>query len=225
LLARSRARAPGEGDHGHGHRCSADHLGANLADVSVPSLLVAGALDQTSPQAVSEDAFDQISSEEKAFISIGNATHRSFDSTYCDQVQASGAIAQADPDAILDRHTTAGILTSPTSGRAVEYCSFATFTNPTDIRPLVASLTGFDVTADNVPTTGLETDEVKHGMNELAVTFFGTVLKRSGKDGLHFTRYLAPKWLEKHMPMVGSATAVAGADAVCPPGQEVDCED
>jgi predicted dienelactone hydrolase len=207
-------------------------FGADLANVTVPTLLVAGALDQTSPQAVSEAAFEQITSTEKAFVSIKNATHRSFDSTYCDQAQAAGAIAQNNPRAILDLQTIRGIVrggldsvTAPTSGKAMDYCSFATFTNPANIRPLVASLTGFNVTPDNVPTTGLDSDEVKQGVKELAVTFFGTVLKRVGNDEPHFTRYLAPKWLEKHVPMVGSAEAFAGADAICPPGQAVDCAD
>ena len=77
----------------------------------------------------------------------------------------------------------------------------------------------------SAPTTGLATDEVGQGVTELAVTFFGTVLKRVGQDGPHFTRFLAPKWLEKHEPMVGDASAFAGADAICPPGQEVDCSD
>jgi predicted dienelactone hydrolase len=200
-------------------------FGANVPNVTVPTLLVAGTLDETSPHAVSGEAFDGISSDEKAFVSIQNATHRSFDSTYCDQTQASGAIAQGNPRAILDLHTARGILTAPTSGRATQYCSYATFTNPTDITPLVESLAGITVTQENVPSTGLGTDEVMHGVKELAVTFFGTVLKRVGNDGVHFTRYLAPKWLEKHEPMVGGAEAVASADAICPAGQQVVCED
>jgi hypothetical protein len=73
--------------------------------------------------------------------------------------------------------------------------------------------------------TGLDTGEVKHGVTELAAAFFGTVLKHDGDDGIHFTRYLAPKWLAKHVPMVGSAEAHASADAFCPPGQDVVCED
>jgi predicted dienelactone hydrolase len=200
--------------------------GANLANITVPALLVAGTLDRFTPQAISEDAFEQISSTEKVFVSIENATHRSFDSTYCDQTQASGAVAQDNPRAILDLHTFVGIVTAPNlGGHAMEFCSFTTFTIPTDIRPLVASSTGFAVTADNVPTTGLETEEVKDGIQELAVAFFGTVLKRVGNDGVHFTRYLAPKWLEKHEPMVGRAEAFAGADAICPVGQDVVCSD
>ena len=116
-------------------------------------------LDNTSPQAVSEDAFERIATRRKVFIAIENATHRSFDSTYCDQTQAAGAIAQAEPGrAILDLHTIEGIVTAPTSGKAMDYCPFSTFTNPTDISGLVASLTGFNVTRDNVPTTGLDSE-------------------------------------------------------------------
>ena len=199
--------------------------GVNLANVTVPTLLVAGTEDDTSPQAVSELAFKEIRSIEKAFVSIEEAVHRSFDSTYCDQTQAAGAIAVADPNAILDLHTIRGTVAFTPSGQAIDYCPFSTFTNPADIRPLVASLTGFNVTADNVPRSGPDTDEVKQGMKELAVTFFGTVLKRVGNDGPHFTRYLAPKWLEKHEPMVDAAEACASADAVYPPGQAVVCED
>lgn len=200
--------------------------GADLANIRVPTLLIAGTADGTSPQAISEFAFGEIPrSTEKAFVSIAGATHRSFDSTYCAQLQAAGAFAQASSDAILDRHTFDGIALHPSSGIATQYCGFDAFTHPVDIRPLVLSFTGFRVTADNVPSMGLETDEVKHGMTELAVAFFGTVLKRTGEDGLHFTRYLAPKWLEKHEPMAGDAAASGTADAVCPLGLDVDCGD
>jgi predicted dienelactone hydrolase len=156
-------------------------FGANVAAVKVPTLLVAGGRDVTSPHLVSEAAFDAIQSDEKIFVSIENATHRTFDSTYCDQVQASGAIAQADPNAILDRHTIRGIVNHPTSGRAMDYCSLASFTQPTDIRPLVESLADppFSFTAAQVPTTGLDTDEVMPRMKELAVKFFGKALKRA----------------------------------------------
>ena len=58
----------------------------------------------------------------------------------------------------------------------MDYCPFSTFTNPTDISGLVASLTGFNVTRDNVPTTGLDSERVKHKVTALAVIFFGTAL-------------------------------------------------
>jgi predicted dienelactone hydrolase len=157
-------------------------FGAGLSNVEVPSLLVAGGQDETSRQAVSEEAFAQLSSPRKEFLAIPKATHRSFDSTYCDQTQAAGAIAQANPRAILDLHTIRGTLTHPTSGKAIDYCPFATFTSPTDIRPLVASLTGFNVTPDNVPTTGLDSDAVKATVTGIAVDFFGTALERVGND-------------------------------------------
>ena len=75
----------------------------------------------------------------------------------------------------------------------------------------------------SIPCTGLETVEVKQGVKEIAAAFFDSALKRTGNDGIHFTRYLAPKWLMKHVPMVGSAQAYAGPGSVCPPGQGVIC--
>jgi hypothetical protein len=77
----------------------------------------------------------------------------------------------------------------------------------------------------SVPCTGLDTEEVKQGVAAIATAFFGTVLKRTGSDGIHFTRHLAPKWLRKHVPMVGDVKAYGTADDVCPPGQDVDCAD
>ena len=162
-------------------------FGAKLKNVRVPSLLVAGTLDMTSPPAVSEAAFEKIATRRKAFVTIKNATHRSFDSTYCDQTQAAGAIAKVKPNAILDLHTITNIVNAPTSGKAIEYCPFAAFTSPTDIRGLVASLTGINV-PDNVPTTGLDTEEVKHKVTALAVSFFGTALNRVGNDRRQFAR-------------------------------------
>jgi predicted dienelactone hydrolase len=138
-------------------------------------VLVAGVLDMTSPHSVSQATFEQLATTDKALVSIPNGVHRSFDSTYCDQLQAAGAIAQEDPNAILDRHTAAGIARHPTSGWATEYCSESTFTEPADIRPLVATLTGVPFPA-SVPTTGLDTDTVKRQITELAVEFFGRVL-------------------------------------------------
>jgi predicted dienelactone hydrolase len=154
----------------------------DLARVTVPTLLVAGTLDETSPPAVSQFAFDRISTTDKALVSIENARHRSFDSTYCDQTQAAGAIAQADESAKLDLHTLTGIVApgvggAGTSGRATEFCNSKTFTQPVDIRPLVTAITGFDFATQNVPTTGLDTDDVKEQVRELAATFFGRVLQ------------------------------------------------
>jgi predicted dienelactone hydrolase len=155
--------------------------GVDLANVKVPTVLVAGGQDRTSPPEVSEFAFNAIASRRKAFLLLEDATHRTFDSTYCDQLQAAGAFAQDDPKALLDLHTFNVIANAPpagASGRATEYCDYEAFTDPVDIRPLVASHTGVQVTRDNVPSTGLDTDEVKRVMAWLAAKFFGKALKR-----------------------------------------------
>jgi predicted dienelactone hydrolase len=207
-------------------------LAVNLANITVPSLLVAGTLDAVSPQEVSEAAFEQISSEEKLFVAIQGAHHRSYSSANCNLTQSAGAIAQASAPqastrAVLDWHMMSHLSTGGRTGNAgssKDYCRYDTFVNPVDIRQITLTLSRFDVTADNVPETGLDTDEVKEGVKEMAVAFFGTVLKRVGNDGIHFSRYLAPKWLEKHVAMVGRAEAFASADALCPPGQDVNCE-
>jgi hypothetical protein len=44
--------------------------------------------------------------------------------------------------------------------------------------------------------------DISHTLVMLPHSFFGTVLKRVGNDGPHFTQFLAPKWLEKHEPKV-----------------------
>jgi predicted dienelactone hydrolase len=151
----------------------------NLAKVTVPTLLLSGTLDQTSPTAVSLYAFNHISSTDKNLILIQNAEHRTFDSTYCDQVQAAGAndLAQANP---LDLQTVTQIVApgggSGLSGNAMEFCNLKTFTKPVDIRPLVTSLTGFDFDTQHVPTTGLETNDVTEQVAGLAAAFFGRTL-------------------------------------------------
>jgi predicted dienelactone hydrolase len=252
---------------------------ANLANVTVPAVLVAGGLDRNPPdaQSVSQMAFDTIKSPDRLFVGIPNATHRSFDSTYCGQLQSAGAAFDLDHDgvvelpeldtdgdevverseldstrAILDLHTVRLIAASApggASGKAIHYCASEFFTSPVDIRELVGahavatpgipssefSCSGEEVRVcaplpssecpptNNVPCTGLDTEEVKSGVKEIAVAFFDTALKPDGNDGIHFKRYLAPKWLMKHVTMVGNAEAYAGPGSVCTPGQGVIC--
>jgi len=108
----------------------------------VPTVLVAGGRDQNSPQTVSEDAFAKISSADKLFVAIPNATHRSVDSTYCAQLQSAAAHAKSDPNAILDLHTVGLIAASAPgflSGKAVHYCAPSYFTSPVNIQRVVAS--------------------------------------------------------------------------------------
>ena len=194
-------------------------LEPNLRDIRVPTLLVAGRRDLNSALSINEELFEHIACREepgcanpeaeKAFVLVPDAHHRSFISTFCDQTQATGAIAQtyADhpelPDPIFERRALTGFdanertgfLTSAAGGGAVEYCSTPTFTVPVDIRPLVRSLTGFCVTGElvdptpgpcttsgDVPTTGLDEEEVQQQMTACAVEFFNTKLA-TDRDG------------------------------------------
>jgi hypothetical protein len=141
----------------------------------VPALLVAGTLDTNAPPEISEEAYEKLASTEKHIVRIENAKHRHFDSGLCAQTQSAGGIASVNPGAILDLQTLTGLVIPSSGGVAMDFCGFKTFSKPTDIRFLVASLTGFNVTRHNVPTTGLDTSEVKEEVTELAVAFFGHV--------------------------------------------------
>jgi predicted dienelactone hydrolase len=164
----------------------------NLANITVPTVLVAGGLDRNTPQVISEEAYAAIPSVDKRFVAIPNATHRSFDSTYCAQLQSAAGIAQANPRAILDQYSVPLIASSAPaflSGKAVHYCASSYFTSPVDIRPLVAStpqsefpptVGGTSVcSTTSVPCTGLETEAVKEQMTALAVEFFTSRLARA----------------------------------------------
>ena len=153
-------------------------FGANVSRITLPALLVAGLSDTNSPAVVSQAAYEALASKDKQIVLVSNAVHRSFDSTLCAQMQSSGSIAQATTRAIADTHTLRGVLFSPNGGTGVNFCGFDSFTQATDIRPIVTSMTGFNVTSSNVPTLGLTTAEVKDQMVELAVAFFGEVLNR-----------------------------------------------
>jgi predicted dienelactone hydrolase len=82
----------------------------NLANIQIPTVMVEGTL---SGLLVTEQAFQAISSKDKQLVIIQNAVHRTFNSGLCAQTQSSGAIAEADPRAILDFKTARDALTSP----------------------------------------------------------------------------------------------------------------
>jgi predicted dienelactone hydrolase len=170
-------------------------LPVDLPNVTVPTLLVAGSLDKTGLPTVSELAFTKITSVDKNLVPIPNAEHRHFDSGFCAQTQSSGAIAQSAEVIVGDPNTTRAILElqtvtalvntdlTPTSGVAMNFCGLETFTQPSDIRDLVSLLsvssrnpTPFDFKSTSVPTDGLDSDQVKEQVVELAVGFFGRVL-------------------------------------------------
>ena len=153
----------------------------NIQDITVPALLVAGTLDGASPPEISQEAFDKLANTDKAIVLIENANHHHFESGLCAQTQSSGAIAAANPRAILDLQTISMLVTAPLGGVPMNFCRIEIFTSPSDIRPLVASLTGFDFTTTPVPT-GLDSTQVKEEVTELAVRFFGRVLAGDSND-------------------------------------------
>lgn len=169
----------------------------DVQNINVPALLIAGTRDTTADPSISQDAFKMLSSTEKAFVLIEDAKHRHFDSGLCAQTQSSGAIAKVNPDAILDLQTVTNLLIFRSSGVAMDFCGYDTFVNPTDITGLVGMLTGFSVTPNNVPTVfdgdeqkGLDSDQVKDKVVQLAVIFFGRVLERDSDDDAPFTKFL-----------------------------------
>ena len=73
------------------------------------------------------------------------------------------------------RHLSTGGRTG-NAGSSTDYCRYDTFVNPVDIRPITFALSGFNVTPDNVPTTGLDTDEVKRASSRWPPASSSTVL-------------------------------------------------
>jgi hypothetical protein len=240
--------------------------GADFADVTIPTVLVSGLKDANSTPDVSDLAFNEIRNTDKLIVRLPAATHRSFDSTYCAQLQSAGAafdtngsrvIEDAEltnPRPILDRHTFDLIAASPPmflSGKAVHYCAREFFTRPVNIERLVADTHNAEYACPTSspsgmpecsampalegpssacapgltgpPCTGLDTGEVSDGMARIASAFFGSALRREA--GVRFSRWLSPTWLVEHVPMVGSATAVAGPDSKCRPSRGVTCTD
>jgi predicted dienelactone hydrolase len=169
---------------------------ANIGAITQPTLLVSGSLDSTSPSSVSQTACELLpSTTEKAHVVITNAVHRTFDSTYCEQMQSAAAVAQGNSRAILDLHTASLILSAPLSRRAMDYCGLDSFVRPTDVRPFVKALTGFDVTEANVPTTGLTTAQLRPRISEMAITFFDHTIGRPGSRRHHLRDDFPIEWL------------------------------
>ena len=135
--------------------------GANLADIRASTLLISGALDRNTLTANTIAAFDQIPATDKAREELPQVTHRSFDSTYCAQLQSAGAAFDSDGDRTvsaaeatatnrpLDAWNLPLIAASYPgylSGKAVHYCSPRTFTSPVNIEPLVAATNNAEFT-------------------------------------------------------------------------------
>src|SRR6185436_12971634 len=100
--------------------------GINLADIKVPTLLVAGQKDTNTVPAISMEAIAAIGSADKTYLEIPNGTHRTFDSTYCAQLTSAASFANGNPRAVLDQYSVPLIGSSAPgliSGKASFYCA------------------------------------------------------------------------------------------------------
>ena len=231
----------------------------DLGQVKVPTVLVAGGLDQNSVQAISEHAFATISRADKLLVEIPHATHRSFDSTYCAQLQSAAAHAKSDPNAILDLHTVGLIAASAPgflSGKAVHYCAPSFFTAPpVNIQRVVASTFNAEYSCNgtedpglgnrldpacgltppvagpsspcvttSIPCTGLDTDEVKQGIAQIAVGVLrlGAQAKRSPRRD-RLQALPRAQVADAACADGRQREAYAGPGSICPPGQGVIC--
>jgi predicted dienelactone hydrolase len=98
----------------------------DLQNVTVPMLLMVGDLDLAAPPEVSLQIFNGVASTDKAFVLLRDTTHRTLNSSFCDQMQASGAATLANPvRGILDRHTLNNTLAlaNPENGSTLDYCT------------------------------------------------------------------------------------------------------
>ncbi len=180
----------------------------NLADITVPSLLITSKGDRNAgpgvQMSVSVEAFNAIpDSTNKGLVILERAEHSTYSSNRCAQMQATGAILQQEPRAIGEQLLFENIFQNfvPTAsgasgGTPIDFCLFDSFVNPVDIRPLVKTMTGFDVTEDTVPRQ-LDTPTAMRVVVELADTFFGGVLVKHDHDEARFKQYLKPEFLLK----------------------------
>ena len=77
--------------------------GIDLAAITVPTLLIAGAEDDNTPPANSVLANSEIpATNDKEVLVLDHATHRSFDSTYCAQLQSAAAAFDTNHDGVVD---------------------------------------------------------------------------------------------------------------------------
>jgi pimeloyl-ACP methyl ester carboxylesterase len=189
--------------------------------IDIPSVVVAGKIDRNTPMAISVEAFNEIPSQRKALVILERAEHGVYGPDRCAKMQAAGAILQAEPRAIGEQLTLENVLISANSGTPLDFCRFDWFVNPVDIRPLVKTMTGFDVTPDNVPRQ-LDNAIARRVVLELANTLFDAVLikHRSSDADVQFKQYLAPKFL-----LEKEGAVVSYAESHTSEGRAVACDD
>ena len=203
---------------------TANMASVNMEQITVPTLMVVGTKDGMNPFFIAQASFERIpESTPKALVIIEGAHHRVYGDTYCAQAQIAAAISQSNPLAILEDDVMFNLYrAAPNSGSPLDWCTYDTFVNPVDVAAFTSAYAGKPVTPTTVPTS-LESTEMMRLTTELAITFFDTVLDKNTNDGLHFTRYLSPKFLLHHEGHVYSAESFAGWGDICPEGQDINC--
>lgn len=192
---------------------------ANLNQITIPSLMVTSKADRNTPMSIAVDAFNVIPSEQKGLVVLERGEHGVYSINRCAQMQAAGAVFQAEPRAIGEQLTLENILLSANSGTPIDYCLFDSFTQPVDVRPTVKAITGIDVTENSVPKM-LDAVTAMRIVLELANTFFDATLVKKAQPGVHFKQYLSPKFL-----LEKEGEAVSYAESWSFQGRQVACDD
>ncbi len=191
----------------------------NVGNITLPTLIVNSKADRMNPYPIAVDVFNAIPSEEKGLVLLERGEHGVYSSQRCSNMQAAGAIYQANPRAIIEQFTMENIMLAATSGTPIDYCLYDSFVNPVDITPLVNTMTGFAVTPNNVPRQ-LDTDNAMRLMVELASTFFDAVLFKKAQPGVHFKQYLSPKFM-----LHKEGESVSYGESQSFQGRAVECDD
>jgi predicted dienelactone hydrolase len=186
---------------------------ADIKNIRQPTLLVSGGLDVTSPSSVTAGAIELLpGTTESSHVIFPNAVHRTFNSTYCEQMQSAAAVYQLNSRAVLDFHTASRILKIPPNGNpsgvGMNYCGYESFSSPVNIIDIVETLTatptttpptaGFVVTETTVPTTGLTVGQLRSSISEMAVMFFEHTIGRSNSRWHHFQDDFPIGWFIRH---------------------------
>jgi len=145
---------------------------------SQDTALVTSKADRNTPMPIAVDAFNTITSEEKALVILERGEHGVYSINRCAQMQASGAVFQANPKAIGEQLTLENILLSANSARRLTTAT--RFVHATGGRPPDGPRHDrINVTDTNVPRM-LDTVTAMRLDLELANTFFdATLIKKA----------------------------------------------
>jgi predicted dienelactone hydrolase len=196
----------------------------NIDDV--PVLMVTSKADHNTDMSIAVDAFNKITSKEKALVVLERGEHAVYSINRCAQMQAAGAVFQNEPRAIGEKLTLDNILKVPLpgmpySGTPIDYCLFDSFIQPVIILETVSDITGYspDYIKDNVPKS-LDAVTAMRLVLELANTFFDATLVKKAQPGAHFKQYLSPKFM---LYKEGEALSYEQTESF--QGRAVECDD